>query len=281
MSFISEGLSYLERGLKNYNLREKNVKELFESVQDDKNIRWLNNRLIDEASKDTLDCIVKYRNSGKHQDLFGANTKFICQQYLIPEFMNYAKDGEIYVDCGVYNGETIYEYIQEMKLRGLTPESIIGFEPNNLNEYYANLFLRNILDKSDLDKLEIANQGVSDVTRSARLTMDGSCSKVCEEGGQYVSLVKLDDALSNCKIDCIKMDLEGHEIPALNGAKRHILEYEPRLAICVYHNPNDIWDIPKLICEINPNYRFYLRQHFAGTHADNELVLYGVVPHDD
>lgn len=39
---------------------------------------------------------------------------------------------------------------------------------------------------------------------------------------------------------------------------------KPKLAICVYHKPHDLWEIPKLILKLNPSYKFYLRQHNAG-----------------
>lgn len=279
MSLIKRGFSYMLNGLNLYKTQNNWVNDLKNSVSDEIKINWLKNYLIDKDSKEVLDSVISYRKTHKHQYLFDSHTMYICNQYLIPEYMNYAKKGEVHVDCGVYNGETIYLYIKEMEKRGLMPQRIIGFEPNNLNEYYSNLILSNMLNDYELSVVEILKRGVSDATRSARLTMDGSCSKVCESGGQYTSLMRLDDI--ETKIDSIKMDLEGHEIPALKGAERHIKEENPRLAICVYHKPNDIWDIPKTILDMNPNYKFYLRQHFAGTCADNELVLYGVVPNGE
>ena len=43
----------------------------------------------------------------------------------------------------------------------------------------------------------------------------------------------------NEKVTFIKMDLEGWELLALEGSKRHILEDHPKLAISVYHHPSD------------------------------------------
>lgn len=60
------------------------------------------------------------------------------------------------------------------------------------------------------------------------------------------------------------MDIEGFEYEALRGAQRLIGKYQPKLAISVYHNAEDIWKIPKLILEINTNYKIFLRHYTKG-----------------
>ena len=54
-------------------------------------------------------------------------------------------------------------------------------------------------------------------------------------------------------------NFEGGEKEAIKGAKKHIKNDSPLLMIAVYHKHNDIWEIPKMIEEINSNYDFYLR----------------------
>ncbi|HPE80842.1 MAG TPA: hypothetical protein PKZ35_12640 [Gammaproteobacteria bacterium] len=48
---------------------------------------------------------------------------------------------------------------------------------------------------------------------------------------------------------------------------------QPLLAICVYHKPEDLWELPLLISEINPNYDMHLRVH---SHMGLSTVLYCV-----
>ena len=61
----------------------------------------------------------------------------------------------------------------------------------------------------------------------------------------------------------------------LMGAKKHIKNDHPKLAISVYHGNSDIWEIPKIIHEIDSSYSFYLR-YYGGCLYPNEIVLYAV-----
>jgi hypothetical protein len=73
----------------------------------------------------------------------------------------------------------------------------------------------------------------------------------------------------------IKMDIEGAEQSALLGCKEHILKDYPKLLICVYHNNEDIWKIPKMIYEIRDDYDFYLRSN-GDQWGPSEIVLFAL-----
>lgn len=58
------------------------------------------------------------------------------------------------------------------------------------------------------------------------------------------------------KIDFIKMDIEGSELEALQGAKYVIKTFKPKMAICLYHNQKD-WNIlPKTIFDFVYSYKY-------------------------
>ena len=69
--------------------------------------------------------------------------------------------------------------------------------------------------------------------------------------------------------DFVKMDIEGGEMAALKGMSRTLEACHPRLAIAVYHKPEDLWNIPHWVAGYYD--RLYFRQH-----APNgfETVLY-------
>ena len=70
------------------------------------------------------------------------------------------------------------------------------------------------------------------------------------------------------------MDIEGAELPALQGANKLINKNKPFLAICVYHKAKDLITIPQYIKQLNNTYKFYLRKHTK--YNSCELVLYAV-----
>ncbi|OHB34104.1 MAG: hypothetical protein A2Y09_05260 [Planctomycetes bacterium GWA2_39_15] len=94
-------------------------------------------------------------------------------------------------------------------------------------------------------------------------------------GTSLIHIVTLDDTLKNFNPTMIKMDIEGEEYNALQGAKKTITQSKPDLAICVYHRISDYWMIPLLIHSWNLGYKFYLRAHSSAT---METVLYAVAP---
>lgn len=69
------------------------------------------------------------------------------------------------------------------------------------------------------------------------------------------------------------MDIEGAELQGLKGAKNIIVKNRPKLAICIYHKPEDILEIPLYLQSIVPDYKFYIRYY---SNHDIETVLYAV-----
>jgi len=98
-------------------------------------------------------------------------------------------------------------------------------------------------------------------------------SKIDSNGEDVIKI----DAIDNYKIPAsfIKMDIEGSEYEALIGAKDTISKYHPKLAISLYHKPEDLIQIPYYIKSLCPEYRFYLRLH---SYYSEELILYATMP---
>ena len=93
-----------------------------------------------------------------------------------------------------------------------------------------------------------------------------------------VEVAPLDEILADCRPTYVKFDVEGAEHDALVGASETIRANMPVLAVCLYHKPQDLWDIPLLVRSIRPDYRMHVRRY-----SDErwETVLYAVPPDRD
>jgi FkbM family methyltransferase len=178
--------------------------------------------------------------------------------YFDPKLMDFSAT-EVFIDCGAYQGDTIQRFLHVVNNQYKT---IMAFEPDrdnfkNLNKNYGNQ--SNII---------LHPQGV--FSQAGYLNFHrglGSFSRFMptdEPNGTQnssVAVVALDKVLIEQPVTFLKMDVEGAELDALQGAARIIATDKPKLAIAVYHNPLDMINIIKLIEGLNPNYHFFLRHH--------------------
>jgi len=92
----------------------------------------------------------------------------------------------------------------------------------------------------------------------------------CSHDYQAQNINTIDNLITE-KVDFIKMDIEGAEQDAIEGAKNTIVKYTPILAICIYHKAEDWYKIPQKVLEINNNYKIYIRHYMEGIF---ETVMY-------
>jgi FkbM family methyltransferase len=60
--------------------------------------------------------------------------------------------------------------------------------------------------------------------------------------------------LSLDRVDVIKLDIEGSEIPALRGADQTITRLKPRLSVGTYHLPGDLEGVARTVRELRDDY---------------------------
>ncbi|MCG8074388.1 MAG: FkbM family methyltransferase [Candidatus Thiodiazotropha taylori] len=73
------------------------------------------------------------------------------------------------------------------------------------------------------------------------------------------------------KVDFIKLDVEGYEMDVLLGAAQSIQKFQPKLAISLYHKPNDIFELTTYIRDTYPFYHLHIGHY---TIHNEETVLY-------
>ncbi|MCI9541657.1 MAG: FkbM family methyltransferase [Lachnospiraceae bacterium] len=188
------------------------------------------------------------------------------QYFDLPQLEEKRKEKEIFVDGGCFDGSTSLGFIDWCKKvnRG---GYLYAWEPDPNNQEKC---------RKALENKEIAYQMIPKGLWSEYAEMsfksNGGSSSITEDGDVHI----IADCIDRCidaPVTFIKMDIEGAEYQAILGAKNIINKYKPKLAICVYHKPEDIWELPWLIHKINPEYKFYLRHYSFG---DVETVLYAL-----
>ena len=187
-------------------------------------------------------------------------------QYFDPELISLRQD-EIFVDGGMYTGDTTQSFLQFSNRKY---KHYYGFEPDQANFLAASNRLT-------------GQPGITLVQKGL-----WSCEQQFPFNGSLASSSRLDDGAGRDLVEVtaldtffqdkepptfIKMDIEGAELEALKGAEGLIRKYKPKLAICAYHRPEDVYKLPELVKSFRDDYKFYLRHY---TDTIYETVLYGI-----
>jgi FkbM family methyltransferase len=198
-------------------------------------------------------------------------TDYFSQYF--PKKIIIPKEREIFLDCGVLDMGSSIDFIRWCNGKY---DFIYAFEPDP-NSYKICENILKVNDILDSTRIKLINKGVFDraaqLKFNSRLDALGSSSIDTIDGSTKINTVSIDEFLDGKLVTFIKMDIEGSELAALVGAKNTIKKYKPRLAICIYHKPSDIIDIPLYILSLVPEYKLYIR-HYSS--VCNETVLYCV-----
>jgi hypothetical protein len=90
---------------------------------------------------------------------------------------------------------------------------------------------------------------------------EGAGSRSSNDGAAVVQCVALDQMAPHFPATLLKMDIEGSELDALNGARTLIARSGCSMAISAYHEPDHLWRVPLLMHELAPELPLFLRAH--------------------
>lgn len=229
--------------------------------------------------KSIVICTTKYAkeveeyllNNGILKDeLIDIRPYFKCgtgDDYFYEDFLKYSEK-EIFIDAGCYNLATTMDF--KKVCNGL--EKAYAFEPDASN--YENCLKRIEKEKDNLPQVTMLPYGTWSSTTELHFNSSADGCSHIGEGESVIKTASIDEIVDkNDKITFIKMDVEGAELESLKGAKETIQRDKPKLAICIYHKPEDMVTLPLYIKQLVPEYKFYLRSY---SNADNEMVLYAI-----
>lgn len=221
--------------------------------------------LADEKSKR---CVKAYLNQRLSGDFSYLEAIWEENQYCDNAIVDF-KRIEALVDCGAYDGDS-YRLFKK-NYRECVGEDYTGkaflLEPDTTN--YQKLCFNCKEDKNCC----ILKLGAWDKKERLSFSTSGIASEISEGGNVCIDVDTIDHIVGGEKIDYIKMDIEGSELCALQGAVNTVKKHRPILAICVYHKKDDLLTIPQYIHSICPEYEFYLR---AYSRYAQEFVLYAI-----
>ncbi|MDP3986634.1 MAG: FkbM family methyltransferase [Nanoarchaeota archaeon] len=184
----------------------------------------------------------------------GIKIKYLLYQtkgegYSCPKFLNenlstlhnemggyfYSRDimeGDYVLDCGSYNGAFAVYACKKAGPSGF----VICIEPDKEN---AKILEKN-LQLNECKNFIIVQKGLWNKEDTLRFKSKGIGAKISSKGDVEIKTISIDLLLKKLKINIerinfIKMDIEGAEIKALEGAESLLSKSKPYIAIASYH----------------------------------------------
>ena len=197
---------------------------------------------------------IKRHNAGYRQ--------YLDPYIIIPRLV----DNEVFIDGGSFNFNSSKEFIECISANKRTAKKIYAFEASPEN---VKLVKTGILAYPHVNiQLEISALWDCAGELSFRIdTANGYGSYVTENSDTTtvrIPAVTIDETVPDSEnVTYVKLDVEGAELRALIGAKNTILRCKPKLAISLYHNPNDYILLPEYIHSLVPEYKAYIRHEQA------------------
>lgn len=207
------------------------------------------NLLFDDFSRQSFIDVLNFKVSGKVEYLFK------CEKQKEEIYSEYLKlnENEIFMDLGAYDGDTVREFLQAVDGRYA---GIIAVEADEKN-------YRKLTDKTaEVSNITTYNLAAWDKKETLFFEKKkGRNSKLSSAGKVEVNADSVDNILAGEKITILKMDIEGSEEKALDGAKETIAKHRPKLYVCAYHRNSDMYRLPLKIHELCADYKIYFCHH--------------------
>jgi len=237
----------------------------------------LDNEMI-RSSQDRISSVFNSLNDINSQEILSSYLKMALSnditflkpttpQYF-PKYMELSQN-EIVVDGGAYTGDTLAVYVNIYKhfkeYHAFEPSTFNFNKLSSFSQLQDNIFLNNKGLGLSNTKLLFHDED-SESSTSSFVTSLFNSEKLKE-----VEIVRLDDYIQN--VSFIKLDIEGAELDALIGSASLITKFKPKIAVCIYHKFEHLWQILDLLKSLRDDYRFSIGYH-STPNILTELVLY-------
>ncbi|MGN0525899.1 MAG: FkbM family methyltransferase [Acutalibacteraceae bacterium] len=167
---------------------------------------------------------------------------------------------ETFIDIGAFKGDTVEKFLE---YTNGSYKNIVAVEPDKKT---FNKLLKNC---NNLENFKPLNAAVTDVDGTSLFSGGGGrqssvlgvVTKGVSDCNTSVTTLSLKSVCEGVTPTFIKIDSEGYEQQILEGGKKILEKYRPKMNIAAYHKNEDIFKLPILLKEINPDYQIHLRHH--------------------
>lgn len=165
--------------------------------------------------------------------------------------------GDVVLDCGAHVGTFTHFALARGagKVIAIEPsprnvECLRRNFPKEIAEGRVVVYPKGVWNKDDVMVLE--QVGENSAADTVVMHQPGA------RKGNEVPLTTIDKLVTELgleRVDFIKMDIEGAEAPALEGAAATLKRWKPRLALASYHKPDDGVVLPATVSRLAEGYR--------------------------
>ncbi len=229
--------------------------DFYESHMDELEELYL--ALADDRSRETLVGFLKGIR-GNDVEYFHRINGDSREKLLDPKILQYTSE-EVFVDVGAFTGDTIQKFLE---LTGKKYQRVTGIEPDeeNYKVLKANIRAWNL---KNINAENVA-VGEEDGVTYFMTDMSESCHRD-EAGGREIRMRCLDSMEEIRDTTFLKISTNGCELQVLQGARNLILRNRPKIS--TYASGVLLWEIPKYLHSLIPEYKIYCRHYGTGMQA--------------
>lgn len=249
------------------NREYKGALEAIANIENHDAINHIFRLFTDEGSRRTFASKIEYLLTFEKRRLDEIRSR--KQIYFDSEIVQLSYQ-EVVLDGGAFKGDTLEQFLEISK--GVFRE-YHAFEPDSRN--FALLQLKASIDPQRIFPIRCGLANQSGALRFINTSaFDAQFAGEDQQGGESLPVISLDEYIIGRQPPTfLKLDIEGFEASALRGAANLIAKHQPVLAVSAYHYPEDLWKIPNLIHQLNPDYCLLIRHY---TREIDDTVCYAI-----
>ncbi len=208
--------------------------------------------LADERSREVFLDLLRYKLTGKIDPLMKTEDG---REAVLSQLLPLGRD-EAFVDLGAYNGDTVAEFLHACAGEF---DAIYALEPDGKNFKKMGRRLEEMGLGAD-DRICLCNAAAWSEPTTLYFAAKAGRNSTVTAAGKETPAESVDHVLGGARASYLKLDVEGSEREAIDGAADTIRCHRPKILLSAYHRSEDLFALPKQINDICPGYRFYLRR---------------------